>query len=127
MSPSLSETSDWLDGPKLVEWLGRYGLERSEHRLSEDHIERLRRWGKGGKANVYVVDEILIRLGRHLSELPDSLFLAVTARNGGMAPERREQLLRGLLSGAPLKAIAREVGCAVSTVRYHRNRLQSVS
>jgi hypothetical protein len=90
------ETSEWLDGPGLVAWLNEQRLlyvdedEAASKRggaagngyftgydaAHASFMRRTRDWQSGGIASVYTVDKFLIHHGRHLSELPDDLYIA---------------------------------------------------
>jgi len=64
---------DWLDGPALVAWIeSRWEF---NFRQLGGHKVYLREWRAGNAACVYVADRVLLRLGLHLSEVPDDLFL----------------------------------------------------
>lgn len=66
--------SDWLDGPALYAWINN----RREVNWLElgGYKSYVKEWRDGQPANVYVADRVLLRIGMHLSELPDSLYLA---------------------------------------------------
>jgi hypothetical protein len=68
-------TSDWIDGPGLVEFLAgmRITSSSANSRLNK---ERLRRWRRGGRAFVYDVDEVLVKESRdlHLRDVPEHLY-----------------------------------------------------
>jgi len=63
----------WLDGPMVIRWLKSQQL----HPITGDRRieEALHRWRKGGRASFRLVDELLTRLGRHVSEVPDDHFV----------------------------------------------------
>lgn len=66
------ETLNWLDGPGFVEWFDwAIGLSA----LTENQRRRTREWEKGESASVYTVDAWMISMGRHLSEVPDELYV----------------------------------------------------
>lgn len=66
------ESALWVDGPRLTTWLDRHIDVGS---LCERDRKLLQRWRNGSAATVWTVDRVLIAYGRHLSELPDSLWL----------------------------------------------------
>jgi hypothetical protein len=78
---------EWLDGPGLCKWLEDRGYYRSY--LNESLARRWREWAHGCSASVWTVDQVMVALGLHLSELPDHLWTAAPDRT---PYERRENL-----------------------------------
>ena len=76
------ETAQWLKGPGLAAWLERHGLTSPSLQLGH-HARRVRDWKHGGTASVQVADEVLVKLGYHLSELPDDLWLERNPNEAG--------------------------------------------
>jgi hypothetical protein len=67
------ENLDWLRGPELARWIhARYT--DVEAQLGRSKSRMLRRWEKGGAAEVWSVDQVLVRLGGHLHELPEGVW-----------------------------------------------------
>lgn len=60
------------DGPKLVKWLASREIDRDI--LSDTQERAMRRWRDGENALVLTVDELLVDLGLHLSEVPDEIW-----------------------------------------------------
>lgn len=67
-------TAEWANGPHVVAWLERQGYDL--HRLDPATRKLVERWRAGCQASVWKVDELLIRFGRHLSELPSAAWLS---------------------------------------------------
>jgi hypothetical protein len=89
----MSARLDWsnarsADGPRVAAWL-RQRL-RDPHRMSivDESVDaltntarRVRAWEKGENPSVWTLDEHLMRLGVHLSELPDEVWRASAAKD----------------------------------------------
>lgn len=65
---------EWLDGPKLANWIREHCLDLSAQ-LGND-MRRLQLWEKGEAASIKAADKILVRLGCHIHELPPDLWIA---------------------------------------------------
>lgn len=89
----VAEQTDWLDGPRLYEWLKEHGLDHPAIELGREHERAIRHWRDGRRANVYTVDRVLVALGLHLSEVPDDCWVDPPYR-GELKPERRAEILR---------------------------------
>ena len=64
-------TARAVDGPGFVTW-----LEEQDKRGAEVEQERsFWRWKKGGEATFGAVDRLAVRLGLHLKDVPDRLWL----------------------------------------------------
>lgn len=66
--------AEWLNGPRLVEWLLSRGVRPSRIELGAANYRALNRWKNGGAASVWVLDRILTDCGISLSEVPVDLF-----------------------------------------------------
>lgn len=64
----------WLDGPRLVCWLEGKGLFSMQLQVG-GLARRVSDWKKGTTANVFTADRVLTRLGLHISEIPDELWV----------------------------------------------------
>lgn len=120
---SVAEQTDWLNGPRFVEWLEGHGLENIKAQLGSSLERPIRDWRYGTAASIYTADKILIRLGYHLSELPDDLFTDSPMVTGFSAPigdEKRREIKRRARAGEGTAAISRAVGVSASTVRRWR-------
>lgn len=62
-----------LDGPKFVEWLRDHGLE-SVSQFGPNLERAYNRWKNGEAASIELADEIVIKLGHHLHELPSGMW-----------------------------------------------------
>lgn len=69
----MSAKSERLDGPKFVEWLEAHGLE-NDSMFGSSVSRSLRRWRDGEEPGVGSADDILVKLGHHLHELPSGLW-----------------------------------------------------
>jgi hypothetical protein len=120
----VAEQTDWLDGPRLVEWLEDHGLDNIKAQLGSSLERPIRDWRYGTAASIYTVDKILVRLGCHLSELPEDLFTDSPLVTGFSAPigeEKRREIKRRAKAGEGTAAISRAVGVSPSTVRRWRD------
>jgi DNA-binding NarL/FixJ family response regulator len=74
-------------------------------------------------ASVYTVDQVLVKLHLHLTDIPESLWACSRRRpDGGIdSSNRREEILRRLGAGASVSAVARDLRIARSTVRHYRD------
>lgn len=72
----MTET-DWLDGPGLVEWLEAQRPKRDlgDYGPVGKLSKRIREWRAGDKANVYVVDSVLVSLGLTIAYVPTELYV----------------------------------------------------
>jgi hypothetical protein len=113
-----SEATNWLDGPGLVHWLESHGLDNPEIQLGF-HARAIRHWRAGCKASVYVADRVLIKLGLHLSEIPDDLWVQPPKR-GELSPDHQAEIVRRVCGlGRSISAVARELDCDQKTVRKY--------
>lgn len=122
LSPHESTSKDWLDGPGLVAWCRERNIlprENTHGYLSK----RFREWEQGCAANVYTVDALMVKEGRHLSELPDELWRSSPkrpTRKNAFAPypkALRQQVLYALKQGLTPTLVSREFGIGVRTVQ----------
>lgn len=114
---------DWtnghhLDGPGFTQWCERELIVLADgsldKQLGESQARLYRDWRRGKRrVEVWSADALLTARGRHLREIPDRLWVE----------EPTVGVLTGLLRARPIKAIARETGCAPSHVRYWRDRV----
>lgn len=117
MSP---ETCEYLDGPCLATWLDEHGMESEERELGF-HARRVREWRAGGSANVYTVDKVLVKLGLHLSQIPEDFWLEdfippVTGRPHVYSDAFRERAVDLVKQGQSAYMIAKEMGCSRNAV-----------
>ncbi len=110
---------DWLSGPGLYSWLLQNGLDHIELQLGY-HARMARHWRDGGTAHVYSADAVLCKLGLHLSEIPDELWIEDPRKGRRITPEMCDEIKRRITElGQPIKVVAREVGCDPKTVRRY--------
>lgn len=75
MKPTYTSGAEWLDGPALTEWLeARVPPEKRSEKWVKALRRRMREWRKGSMAEIYTVDEYLVRMGLHLTEIPDDFW-----------------------------------------------------
>jgi hypothetical protein len=116
------ETAEWLDGPRLVEWLRENGL-RSAKALGARLERRLGDWRQGTAASVYVLDEILVQLHLNLRDIPDDLWVETPYQHGRESvSQTRREVVRLTRLGFSTSAIAEQLGRDPSTVREHRRK-----
>lgn len=110
------ETANYLDGPGLYAWLEDVdGLERLGERIG-DRARTLTRWREGRAAFFYTADEILIRLGRHISEVPARLYRPDPIRQAISPEDRKEIFIRVHNLGEKPGAVARALDISHRTV-----------
>lgn len=109
--------SDWIDGPKLVAWLKLRGFQARPHFVKYAH--RIEHWQKGGRANVYTVDDLLTRLGYHLSELPEDFWTAPPRYGNETSPEVQDEIARRAVEGEPVRKISAELSVGRKTVERY--------
>jgi hypothetical protein len=64
------------DGRRVEEWLQTAGvIPESVEMVDETLARRLRLWRAGAQARVDAVDRVCVKLGIHLSELPDDVWV----------------------------------------------------
>lgn len=113
------ETANYLNGPDLYAWLEEVdGLEKISERLG-DQVRTLTGWREGRTANFYTADEILIRLGRHISEVPQDFFCADPVRSEKEPEDKKEIIRRVHDIGEKPGDVARALGVCHKTVKKH--------
>ena len=113
------ETAEWLDGPRVTSWLRENGLESLRQFESETLERAYGRWREGARASLYVLDQMLVKLHLHLSDIPDDLWVAPPPC-GPRPLQIRDEVVQLIRRGLGVNAIARQIGCNPKTVRYHR-------
>ena len=103
----------WLDGPGLVAWLERGGADLTDTAIG-GRARTVRHWRRGGMASLDVAESLLIELGLHIELLPDELWLALLPRRRHrLYPvEIREEAVRRVRAGEPVKDVARAIDCS---------------
>jgi hypothetical protein len=117
MTPTPPKERNWLDGNRLVEW-----LEANGHSLTKPIVGPLecsiRRWRGGAKCSVYQADRLLTKLGVHLHEVPDDLWVDLAPTHERYPRQVKQEAVRRVtVRDEPLKAVARSLGCDPKTVR----------
>ena len=102
--------ADYADGKAVAKWFKDNGLLRGE--IDSPLYTQVKNWRAGDRAELDVLDRWLIYKGCYLWELPDEVWRV------SLHAKVTSLLDRGL----PIRQIARELGCAPATVRYHRDR-----
>lgn len=70
------QTARWADGAKVLAWLKTSDLLPEQFGPDMDTVAKaVYRWSKGYTARADSVDNVLSRLGAHVSELPDDVWL----------------------------------------------------
>lgn len=70
-----AESADYVDGPRFVKWLEDHGLTNTYEQLGSAIGRRISCWRHGGAASVWSADIALVRLGFHLRDLPDDIWI----------------------------------------------------
>jgi hypothetical protein len=116
-----AERSDWLIGPKVVEWLASRGLRHPDQQLTGNQARRFRDWKNGGAAYVYTLDAMLVRLDLRLSEVPIEFYLPGDPRGHGgvkrISTATRQGIVAARKAGRRTLAVAKEFGVSTTTVR----------
>lgn len=74
MSPH--ETDEWLDGPKLAQWLESHcGITEPCRQLGPIGGRRMNAWKHGAVASLKAIDRILLDLPQGLHEIPAEFWL----------------------------------------------------
>jgi hypothetical protein len=114
---------NWLDGRLLLEWLEGRRCDLSKAVIG-NHDRAVRHWREGGSCSVFQVDRVLTKLGIHLHELPDHLWLeeppkgAVQEQRKPFPPQvKADAVRRVLVDEEPIKRVAEAVGCSPRAVR----------
>lgn len=76
------QTAKGCDGPGFFAWLEVHHLVEPLRR-DESFARRLWEYRNGGVADFYVVDKMLTRLGYHVQDVPDELWLDRNRRGSG--------------------------------------------
>lgn len=115
--------AEWADGPKFVAWLADKGLHIGEHEAGGKPLaRRIRAWATGEEdASFYLVDRVLVHFGRHVSEVPDDIWLEQRRnfgrRRGPVDAEVRVAALRMYEGGATAKDVSRRFGVDPRSLR----------
>ena len=66
--------ANYADGQKVLKWLEKQG---HDFYMGRHHPmqRRVTEWRSGGLATLPVVDRLLVHFGRHISELPDDVWI----------------------------------------------------
>lgn len=114
---STTADRDWLDGPGLLGWLIARGARPTEPMIGRK-ARAVRHWREGAAVSVWIADEVLTRLGFHLSELPGDLWRDPPDA-AQLTAEGRRKLGRLLAAGKAPAEAARAVGCSTRTAQRY--------
>lgn len=107
----------WLDGPGFAAW-----LEENTDLVPErgSCLEKsIQLWRDGAKPSVFTADDLLTPLGRHLSELPDELYVDPPPIGRATPPAVKEEALEALRGGERPASVASRLGVTkVSVYRW---------
>jgi hypothetical protein len=119
---------EWLDGPKFVAWLeGEYRFKAKPFGPAVQR--RVSDWKAGSAVHVWKADEVLTRVGLHLSMLPSAFWL-----NSYRGPGKRKTAVRypefvkraavdRAERGVSLHQLEREIGASRGTIKeWMRNK-----
>ena len=108
---------NWLDGPRLVEWLEDRSANLAKPVLG-DHERAIRHWREGGACSVFQADRVLTKLNIHLHELPDHLWLEESpVVREYTQPVKEAAVRRVVIDEEPIKVVADSVGCSPRALR----------
>lgn len=120
---------DWTNGvylnaPRTAAWFEgwirkRYGLGPSETMHAGDEITRaLHAWRAGDRApTVWALDRMLTKLGGHISEIPDHLWIEAKPNGRRYDEETKAKAVRAVELGEPAATVARRCGVSPKSVR----------
>ena len=112
---------EWVDATKFVAWLNEHGITFSERGPYDTEARRVRRYvdGEAKAASLAAVDRILTSAGRHISELPDDLWLErPPRRQGRVVPiDVRKKAVEMYASGMSAGVVGKELGVDPKSVR----------
>ena len=102
--------AEWADGPKLAAWLET----RVKVSLYPDTVGRaICRWRTGVAAEFWTVDRVLVAVGMHPADLPESVWRTPPRKVRARPPKRREGIGGKKLTPAQVLEIRRESRCGV--------------
>lgn len=83
--------ADWqtalaADGPKVAKWITD-NLQPSKHDYAT--CRRLSDWRKGGQADFFTVDRVMVRYDRHVSEIPENIWRDKVSFQKGAGIQRK--------------------------------------
>ncbi len=127
------DDSFWISGPGFVAWLqgqGLLGADVLAHRFGPTYSRLTLKWREGSNIQIWTVDKLLTQLDRHISELPDNLYINPPPRprpprKGELTPEEKVRIDRALGKEVPVRAIAKIVGRSETTVRKYVKKKES--
>lgn len=105
-------TQRWLDGPRFVHWCELHGLRAVD---IEPSGSTMAKWRKAGSlVGYYRADEILVRHGYHLTELPDDIWIRRSVRP--WPKEVKEAAMKDYEDGVAIFAITERHGPRPDTI-----------
>ena len=84
----------WANGAALLAWLGSLGIRIVP--LTESWQKKLERWRGGARANFYDVDEVLVRVGLHVSQVPVEIWCAYNNGRQGCGGHQKAPFVTSL-------------------------------
>ncbi len=122
----VSEEAFWVSGPGFVAWLKGQGLLTAEclsHRYGT-YARQTLSWRQGQNIQIWTVDRLLTKLDRHISELPESIYIEPppsprSPRKGELTAEDKALIDRALEKEMPIRAIAQLTERSETTVRRY--------
>lgn len=118
----MSRDPTWLDGPRFLSWLeADYNFDSHAHGKTIER--RANRWKHGECVSVWSADRFLIKIGLHLTLVPEDIWLPrkpgplTYTRGNRPTPEQKKEIIKRCGEGAPVAALAQEVGVTERTIR----------
>lgn len=99
---------NWLDGPRLAAWLRARGVRNKDIDAGGSTLSK---WASGQAVREDTADHYLVRLGLHLSQLPDDIWVTGPHKN-----PVRYQAVQDYMAGDTALLVAARYGVARQTV-----------
>jgi hypothetical protein len=72
MTPLDFTSADWANGASFLVWTDSIGVRIVP--LTDSWKRKLERWRGGAQAGFYDIDEVVTKLGLHVSQVPDGIW-----------------------------------------------------
>jgi len=106
---------EYLDGPKLAEYIIRIYPTYYEQ-LNDSQVRRINAWSNSVAASIWTADEIITRLGGHLSELPEDFTLPPQEPQKPISAKKKAQVIERYRAGEAAAKLGREIDRSASAV-----------
>jgi len=105
-------------GPKFYEWLIHTDANLEDANLGPAFARAIDRWKDGDNATLGKVDELCVRVGLHLSQVPEEIWMDRPPRKKFRCstPETRSEAIARVLAGESNREVAESIGCTPRAV-----------